>query len=255
MSGQWVGKAKGSGGNPSRLLPVSAANMNGANQVIPGKVWLAIGTFLTLLLPASGAAADEPLPVGITQEELFGTMLRSSKWTRMPIGVCWENPSAENLDNRALVRRAVEETWVSNSAVRFAGWEACDQNTPGLRIRIADEEPHTKALGYYLDRYPAGMVLNFQFTNWSRGCTQTRDFCIYAVAAHEFGHALGFTHEQNRNDAPAECRAERSGTTGDYKVTRFDRGSIMSYCNPDWNGNGKLSGLDIQAVQTVYGKP
>jgi hypothetical protein len=29
----------------------------------------------------------------------------------------------------------------------------------------------------------------------------------------------------------------------------------MSYCNPNWNGNGKLSDLDVQAAQTVYGKP
>jgi len=63
-------------------------------------------------------------------------------------------------------------------------------------FEISDEEPHTKALGYYLDRYPSGLVLNFQFTNWSRDCMEKRDFCIYAVAAHEFGHVLGFTHEQ-----------------------------------------------------------
>jgi hypothetical protein len=201
------------------------------------------------------AAADEIVPVGITKEELFGTMLRSSKWTKMPIGVCWENPSDGDADKRAIVRRAVEETWMAHAAITFTGWDnTCAEKTPGVHIRISDEEPHTRAMGYYLDQYPSGLILNFQFTNWSRDCIQKRDFCIYAVAAHEFGHVLGFTHEQNRNDAPAECRAERSGTVGDYKVTRFDRGSIMSYCNPNWNGDGKLSELDIQAVQTVYGK-
>ena len=35
---------------------------------------------------------DQPaLPVGISDDELFGTMLRSAKWTSMPISVCWEN--------------------------------------------------------------------------------------------------------------------------------------------------------------------
>ena len=201
------------------------------------------------------AAADDIVPVGITKEELFGTMLRSSKWKTMPIGVCWENPFDGDADKRTIVRHAVEETWVANAAITFTGWDdTCGDKTPGVHIRISDEQPHTRAMGYYLDKYPSGLILNFQFTNWSRDCMQKRDFCIYAVAAHEFGHVLGFTHEQNRNDAPAECQAERSGTVGDYKVTRFDRGSIMSYCNPNWNGNGKLSDLDVQAAQTVYGK-
>jgi hypothetical protein len=201
------------------------------------------------------ASAEDIVPVGITQEELFGTMLRNSKWTKMPIGVCWENLSDADAESRTIVRRAVEETWMANAAITFTGWDdTCGEKTPGVHVRVSDEEPHTRAIGYYLDQYPSGLVLNFKFTNWSRDCMKTRDFCIYAVAAHEFGHVLGFTHEQNRNDAPAECQAERSGTVGDYKVTKFDRGSIMSYCNPNWNGDGKLSQLDIQAAQTVYGK-
>src|SRR6185312_8548371 len=215
--------------------------------------WLGISICFLLFVSMDIAAADDIVPVGITQEELFGTMLRSSKWTKMPIGVCWESPSDDEVDKRALVQRAVEVTWVANAAISFTGWDTtCGDKTSGVHIRVSDEDPHTKALGYYLDRYPSGLVLNFQFTNWSRDCMEKRDFCIYAVAAHEFGHVLGFTHEQNRNDAPAECQAERSGTVGDYKVTRFDRGSIMSYCNPNWNG--KLSNLDKQAAQTVYGK-
>ena len=163
--------------------------------------------------------------------------------------------SATGRAARAIVRRAVGETWEHYSKVKFVGWDTCAPTSNGIHIRISDEQPHVQALGRYLNRYPSGMILNFRFQNWSRNCATMRDFCIYAVAAHEFGHALGFTHEQNRDDAPPECRAERAGTEGDYKVTVFDRGSIMSYCNPQWNGNGKLSALDVRAVQTVYGMP
>jgi hypothetical protein len=226
---------------------------------------LRLTLILLLLFAAGGALAqtqaptspqDQPaLPVGISEDELFGTMLRSSKWTSMPIPVCWENPLPQDAAARAVVQHAVAETWEHYSKVKFVGWAACAPTSNGIHIRISDEQPHVQALGHYLNRYPSGMILNFRFQNWSRDCATMRDFCIYAVAAHEFGHALGFTHEQNRDDAPAECRAERAGTEGDYKVTVFDRGSIMSYCNPQWNGNGKLSRLDIQAVQTVYGMP
>jgi len=43
------------------------------------------------------------------------------------------------------------------------------------------------------------------------------------------------------------------GPTGDYNVTKYDPDSIMNYCNPHWNGDGKLSTLDIEAVQKFYG--
>lgn len=224
-----------------------------SNKHIPG-----ISAFLTLFLFLSPPTyAQSARPVGVTDEELFGTVLRDSKWPKVPIHVCWENPSPNDGRFRAISRSAVEETWERYSAVRFTGWNTCTTNSPGIRIRIADEGPHVKALGRYLDGRAQGMVLNFTFDQWGEDCQpkQEQEFCVYALAAHEFGHALGFAHEQNRADAPAQCHEEKSqGPTGDYNVTKYDPNSIMNYCSPEWTGDGKLSALDIEAVQKFYGK-
>lgn len=219
--------------------------------------------FALFALVTSGAAVIQPssaraqaaLPAGVSKEEAFGTVLKASKWERLKIQVCWENPVTDDAAYRLIVRSAVEETWQRYSRIKFEGWGKCAQGTPGIHIRIADEGAHTKALGKFLDQRPDGMVLNFIFKTWSKSCQATREFCVYAVAAHEFGHALGFTHEQNRADAPAECHKDAQGTPGDYNVTKYDPQSIMNYCNPIWNGDGKLSDLDIEALQAFYGKP
>ena len=140
--------------------------------------------------------------------------------------------------------------------MRFVGWTACQPDAPGIRILVSDtgEPPETLGVGKYLNKRPHGMTLNFTYKNWGRNCQSNPEFCIYAISVHEFGHALGFTHEQNRDDAPPECKKDQQGINGDYKVTQYDPNSIMNYCNPKWNGDGKLSALDILAVQKFYGR-
>lgn len=218
------------------------------------RIRIAIAVALTAAVAMSAAAAgDDVVPKGLSRDQLFGTTLRAAKWDRTTIQVCWDNRGNVSVDHQTLVRSAVADSWEAASRVRFTGWGDCPSpNSPGLHIVVDDYQPHTEAVGRYLDQRPGGLHLNFNVTSWRPDCATNSDGCLRAIAVHEFGHVLGFTHEQIKEGVPAECSNEPRDIIGDYLVTRYDLSSVMSLCNPQWNGKGKLSRLDVQAVQTFY---
>ena len=221
--------------------------------------WLAVSSGIAL---AQNQAKDlgldfAPVAKGIDD---FGYLLAASRWIWPPLAdkiifVCWENPTPEFASQMASVRKAVTDSWQANSTLKFQGWEnACASNSVGIRIQIADVGPHTKGLGRQIDGMKNGMVLNFTFNNWSPTCKDATMYekCVTSIGVHEFGHAIGFAHEQNRPDTPGECTEAPQGTSGDVMLTPWDKNSVMNYCNPVYNNDGKLSPYDIISVKKAY---
>jgi hypothetical protein len=212
--------------------------------------------WLPAVLAVACGEAEQSFTIGSQEQGLYVDDLRI--WPDFDnIPVCWEaTPGVDYTTEQTWARDAVEQSLELYSNIDFTGWGPCTAGARGIHILFRDEGGDS-LVGTDLDGQPNALHLN----SWRQlapgdSCDNVNLFtveqCVRSTAVHEFGHALAFAHEQNRNDTPASC-TEPTDSYGTVKIGDWDPNSVMNYCNDVRNGMGLLSVVDTAGLQMYYG--
>jgi hypothetical protein len=224
---------------------------------------LLFGCALAVFGCGSAGGSNGEVPEGI--EELEGPLLGYSPgyWTSSPtastpaiIPVCFENATSGNAAARADIQNGIERSWQRYGRVNFTNWGQCalapNPPEPGIHILLTNlgggghvaipnnqfGRPHVD--GVRASNAPSGMRLD------PNGSDRI------GVAMHEFGHALGFGHEESRDTYTGpQCNNSDSQWNG-QDLGAYDDDSIMSYCRSYVRTT--LSPNDTAAFQRSYGR-
>jgi len=184
-------------------------------------------------------------------------------------GYCWDDKNVEQKINTTQERgwvREVLQQWEKCGGIKIVEEKTCRKGPDFVTVHVGNYGPvlypqvdtstcTIKAFDIYMDFYTFGINIESYKTT-----EKVRKSNVQMYALHEFGHFLGFDHEQNRSDRE-ECYYQIDQTEigpdavfGNQPITKqYDIDSIMNYCRPNVHYKPWLSTLDKQGVKEKYG--
>ena len=227
----------------------------------------------------SQSAEGPPENVAPVHEELY-FLSAFGKWPNGRVPVCYA-PDGNNQALLAEAKTVLADSWGQAANITFVDWGPCVTgcNNPDLPSMVvvhfaAGTRGETSPRGPAPANSGQGRCMPPEYpccptpgvtsvTLISNDTDRFHQRFRYEVI-HEFGHALGFAHEQERPDNWQQgtpiCNKFDNGTMaqpgGTYE-TPFDYASIMDYCSQEQVLGGYptfLSSGDILGVRKVYGR-
>jgi hypothetical protein len=228
----------------------------------------AIAVILATALPHHALAQVDPV-TGTSTSALTADASRPF-WTQTRlIPMCWHMlqfpTNAERDAAKVFVMTTIKEGWIDLIDLNIT-WTDCPTSGDAKHVRVLLRSgdpsengttllPGTQTLSTAADRLrtppndPPGLLMGFR-GSWNNSDADRTAF--KSLILHEFGHVLGFGHEQDRPDQDPALSCYTGGFAGTALIGPPDSASIMgwSYCN---EALGYLSVADIRGVREVYG--
>ncbi len=226
---------------------------------------------LTLGICSSLAEQAIAQNVGRTSQALVqksGAVMWTQNGNHVPM--CWHQlnqfrSASEANGAKAFVVQTIQDGWASLLNLKLS-WVDCPTSgsEKHVRVMLRSGDPSTNGttlkagmatLSTAAERTvpppkdPPGLLMGFP-ANWNQNDQTRANF--RSLILHEFGHVLGFDHEQVRPDGPKGGSCYNNALPSATSIGPLDPKSIMgwSYCT---EALGALSPDDVRAARSVYG--